>query len=64
MVLVAGDGVPHKELETLAKVDERQAMAASEGEEAVDQICVLQGEALGRDTIRGLEGRREGEPFV
>jgi hypothetical protein len=53
-VLVAGDGVPDQDLQTLDKEGKQETMAASERKEAV-AIVALQGEASGRDTIGGLQ---------
>jgi hypothetical protein len=58
VVLVAGDGVPHQDLLVFRKEDEEETMATSKGHGAVVVVVVtLQGEALGRDTIRGLHSR-------
>jgi hypothetical protein len=50
-VLVTGDRVPHQHLSGREVDDEHEAMAASEGHEAV-AVAAMQGEAPGRDTVR------------
>jgi hypothetical protein len=62
-VLVAGDGVPHQHQVLRYVEDEYEAMAASKGPEAV-AVAALQGEAAGRDSVRGLESRYKGVAVV
>lgn len=57
-VLVAGEGVPHQDLETVTEEEEHEAIAASEGSGAVG---ALEGEAVARNAIGGLQSGQEGE---